>query len=88
VVGDDVCVRHSATIGLARRTERSAAPVIGNRVEIGPGACIVGGIRVGDDCYVGANTVLADDLAKGSSVLGVPARTIVVDGAVAIKREP
>jgi serine O-acetyltransferase len=82
VVGDDVRVRHSATIGLARRTERSAAPVIGNRVEIGPGACIVGNIHVGDDCYVGANTVLADDLPPGRSVLGVPARTVALDGPV------
>lgn len=81
VVGDDVCVRHSATIGLARRTER-AAPVIGNRVEIGPGACIVGRIHVGDDCYVGANTVLADDLPAGKSALGVPARTVNLDAQV------
>jgi serine O-acetyltransferase len=81
VVGDDVRVRHSATIGLARRTERNAAPVIGNRVEIGPGACIVGQIHVGDDCYIGANTVLADDLPPGTSVLGVPARTVALDSS-------
>jgi serine O-acetyltransferase len=76
VVGDDVCIRHSVTIGLSRRTDRSAAPTIGNRVEIAPGACIVGAIHVGDDSYIGANSVLADSVPAGSTVLGVPARQI------------
>jgi serine O-acetyltransferase len=86
VVGDDVHVCHTATIGLARRTERDKAPTIGNRVEIGPGACIVGGIHVGDDCFVGPNTVVADDLPPGTTVLGVPAR--VVDLAKHRERRP
>jgi serine O-acetyltransferase len=79
VVGDDVCIRHSVTIGLSRRTDRSAAPTIGNRVEIAPGACIVGAIHVGDDSYVGANSVLADSVPAGSAVLGVPARTVKLE---------
>lgn len=76
VIGDDVYVHHSATIGLAKKSERGTAPVIGDRVEIGPGACIVGGVEVGDDCYVGANTVLGDSLPAGSTVIGVPARIV------------
>ncbi|MBC7174551.1 MAG: transferase [Polyangiaceae bacterium] len=75
-VGDDVYIRHSATIGLARRTEIAFAPTIGDRVEVGPGACIVGDIHIGDDCFVGPNTVLADDLAPGATALGVPARVV------------
>jgi serine O-acetyltransferase len=73
VVGDDVCIRHTATIGLLRRTEQSDTPTIGNRVEIGPGACIVGAIHVGDDAYVGANSVVADSIPPGATVIGVPA---------------
>jgi serine O-acetyltransferase len=79
VVGDDVRIRHSATIGLARRTDRTGAPTIGNRVEIGPGACIVGAIHVGDDAYVGANSVVADSVPAGAAVLGVPARPATLD---------
>ena len=74
-IGDDVTIRHSVTIGLKRKSER-LAPVIGNRIEIGPGACIVGDIQVGDDSVVGANTVLAQNVPAGSMVLGVPARFI------------
>jgi serine O-acetyltransferase len=86
VVGDDVHIRHSATIGLARRTEQTSAPTIGNRVEIGPGACIVGGIHVGDDAFVGPNTVLADNLAAGKTALGVPARIVDLEQLVEKKR--
>jgi len=74
-IGDDVTIRHSVTIGLKRKSER-LAPIIGNRIEIGPGACIVGDIQVGDDSVVGANTVLAQNVPPGSVVLGVPARFV------------
>jgi serine O-acetyltransferase len=77
-IGDDVVFHHSATIGLVRRGS-SKAPIIGSRVEIGPGACIVGEIEVGDDCYVGPNTVLAQSVAAGTTLLGVPARTVSLE---------
>ena len=48
VFGDDVVVRHGVTVGLSRRDD-PGSPVIGNRVEIGAGAKILGKIRVGDD---------------------------------------
>jgi serine O-acetyltransferase len=74
-IGDDVTIRHAVTIGLKRKHERRA-PRIGSRVEIGPGACVVGDIQVGDDCFIGANTVLAQDAPAGSTVLGVPGRFV------------
>jgi serine O-acetyltransferase len=80
-IGDDVHFHHSVTIGLVRRGSKKA-PIIGNRVEIGPGACIVGEIEVGDDCYIGANTVLAQSIPAGTTVLGVPARTVSLERLV------
>ncbi|MEA2701272.1 MAG: serine O-acetyltransferase [Myxococcales bacterium] len=74
-VGDDVTVRHCATIGLIRRgADRS--PRIGSRVEIGPGACIVGDIVIGDDVFVGANSVVTQSVPDGAAVLGNPARKV------------
>ncbi len=74
-IGDDVTIRHCATIGLLRKgTDRS--PVIGSRVEIGPGACIVGDISVGDDVFIGPNTVVTQSVAAGATVLGNPSRTV------------
>ena len=45
VIGDDVVLRNGVTIGL-KRTGIPGAPVIGNRVDIGAGAKILGPIRM------------------------------------------
>jgi serine O-acetyltransferase len=74
-IGDDVTIRHSVTIGLQERNG-SKFPVIGDRVEIGPGACIVGGIKIGDGAYIGANTVIARDVPPGAALLGIPPRKL------------
>lgn len=75
LIGDDVTLRHSATIGLIRRGA-DRAPTIGSRVEIGPGACIVGDVSIGDDVYIGANSVVTQDVPSGATVLGNPSRMI------------
>ncbi|NBZ90041.1 transferase [Rhodobacteraceae bacterium CYK-10] len=75
-IGDDVIIRQNTTFGIARLSDLEARPVIGDRVEIGAGAVIVGGIWVGDGAVVGANAVVVRDVAPGSVVGGVPARVI------------
>jgi serine O-acetyltransferase len=74
-IGDDVVIHHSVTIGLIRH-KTLRFPSIGNRVEIGPGAAIVGSVDVGDDCFVGANTVVGCNLPAGSKVMGIPLRFV------------
>lgn len=74
-IGDDVVIRHSVTMGLRQRYT-NAFPTIGNRVEIGPGACILGGVQIGDDCYIGPNTVIAYDVKPGTAMIGIPPRRV------------
>jgi serine O-acetyltransferase len=73
VFGDDVVIRNGVTVGL-RRTGVSGAPVIGNRVDIGAGAKILGSITIGDDVAIGANAVVLEDVPSNSIAVGVPAR--------------
>ena len=75
VLGDDVIIRNGVTIGLKRTGERGA-PVIGNRVDIGAGAKVLGAIRIGDDVVIGANAVVITDVPSNSLAVGVPARII------------
>jgi serine O-acetyltransferase len=75
-IGDDVHIRHNTTLGLANRFEQSMKPIIGNRVDIGAGAAILGAVTVGDDCVIGANSVVLRDLPPGSTAFGVPARPV------------
>ncbi|MDG4554662.1 MAG: serine O-acetyltransferase [Candidatus Competibacter sp.] len=73
VFGDDVVIRNGVTVGL-KRTHQRGAPVIGNRVDIGAGAKILGPIRIGDDVAIGANAVVLRDVPPNSLAVGVPAQ--------------
>jgi serine O-acetyltransferase len=75
VLGDDVVLRNGVTIGL-RRTGVRGSPVIGNRVDIGAGAKILGSITIGDDVAIGANAVVLKDVPANSIAIGIPARII------------
>ena len=72
VIGDDVVIRQGVTIGL-RTTGRRGAPVIGDRVDIGAGAKLLGNIRIGNDAVIGANAVVLCDVPAGALAVGVPA---------------
>ena len=75
-IGNDVHLRHNTTIGVLHRGEEGGKPVIGDRVDIGPGAVILGPIEVGDDVTIGANSVVVRDVPSNSTVFGVPARPV------------
>lgn len=75
VLGDDCILRHGVTIGL-RHTNRRGSPVLGNRVDIGAGAKLLGPIRVGNDSAIGANAVVLCDVPDGYAAVGNPARLI------------
>src|ERR1700731_4836838 len=73
VFGDDCVIRNGVTVGL-RHTGTRGAPVIGNRVDIGAGAKVLGEIRIGDDVAIGANAVVITDVPANSIAVGVPAK--------------
>jgi serine O-acetyltransferase len=75
VLGDDVVLRNGVTIGLRHRAFRGS-PVIGNRVDIGAGAKILGPITIGDDVSIGANAVVLTDVPATSIAVGIPARIL------------
>lgn len=73
-IGDDVHIRHNTTFGVLTRSENAAKPIIGNRVDIGVGAVILGAVTVGDDAVIGPNSVVLRHVPPGTVVMGVPAR--------------
>ncbi|MCV6637309.1 serine O-acetyltransferase [Candidatus Albibeggiatoa sp. nov. NOAA] len=73
--GDDVVIRNGVTVGL-RHTGQRGSPVIGNRVDIGAGAKILGTITIGDDVSIGANAVVIKDVPPNSIAVGIPAKII------------
>jgi serine O-acetyltransferase len=70
--GDNCRIRNGVVVGL-RRVEEPFAPVIGNNVDIGAGAKILGRITIGDNSIIGANAVVLDSVPDNSIAIGVPA---------------
>ena len=52
---------------------KGGCPEIGNDVSIGPGAKILGRVKIGDGSRIGANALVVRDVPAGSLVLATPA---------------
>lgn len=70
--GDHCRLRNGVVVGLAR-VEDKRAPVIGDHVDIGAGAKLLGPITIGDHVLIGANAVVLIDVPSHSIAVGVPA---------------
>lgn len=70
--GDNCRIRNGVVVGL-QRVDEPVAPVIGNNVDIGAGAKVLGPIRIGDNSIIGANAVVIEDVPENSIAIGVPA---------------
>lgn len=70
--GDNCRIRNGVVVGLSR-VEDPCAPVIGNNVDIGAGAKLLGRITIGDNVRIGANAVVVSDVPSDSIAMGVPA---------------
>lgn len=73
-IGRNVLIAPQVTVG--GRSGLPGAPAIGDNCYLGPGAKILGPIRIGTGSVVGANAVVIKDVPPASVVAGVPARII------------
>lgn len=70
--GDDCRIRTGVVVGLAK-VDDPCAPQIGNCVDIGAGAKVLGRIRIGNNVLIGANAVVVRDVPDNCIAVGVPA---------------
>jgi serine O-acetyltransferase len=76
-IGDDSHIRQGVTMGVRGIHRLGEIPIIGERVDIGAGACIVGAIVVGPDARIGANAVVVTDVQAGATAIGNPAQIVM-----------
>lgn len=76
VVGDNVSMLHSVTLGGTGKEEEDRHPKIGDGVLIGAGAKVLGNIRVGDCSRIAAGSVVLEEVPPRTTVAGIPARVI------------
>jgi len=73
-IGDDVLMYHGVLLGGTSKEKKKRHPTIGNGVEIGATAIVLGAIHVGDNARIGAGSVVIRDVPAGATVIGVPGR--------------
>lgn len=74
-IGENCTFHGQACIG--NDGSSAAAPVIGNNVDIGVGAKIIGDIYIADDVKIGAGAVVTKSCyEKGATLVGIPAKPL------------
>ncbi|WP_158539892.1 serine acetyltransferase [Williamsia limnetica] len=74
VLGKNVVLRNGVTIG--HRIAGGGVPTIGDSVEVGAGAIVLGEISIGDGARIGAGSVVLASVNANCAVAGNPARAI------------
>lgn len=81
VIGSNCTIAQNVTLGLKKTGLKTGAPIIGNNVFIGPGAVVLGNIKVGNNAAIGANSVVLHDVPENTTVAGAPAVIISRKGS-------
>jgi serine O-acetyltransferase len=71
-IGCNCDIYQQVTIG----ESNGGSPEIGDMVFIGPGAKIMGRVRIGDGARIGANAVVVKDVPAGGRALAAPAEIL------------
>ena len=69
-IGDDCIIFHGVTLGGMHFEPVKRHPTVGNNVMIGTGALILGPIKIGDNCKIGANATITKSVPAGTTVIG------------------
>lgn len=85
IIGDDSIIRQGVTLGNRYLDCPYEAPIIGQRVNVGAGAKILGKVVIGDDAKIGANAVVLKDVPGNATVVGIPAKILESSSATVKK---
>ncbi len=77
-LGKNAVIFQQVTIGsnTLNDSQHQGSPIIGNNVYIGCGAKIIGAVTIGDNCRIGANTVVYKDMPPHSVAVQSPTRIV------------
>ena len=78
IIGEKCTIFQHVTLGSkwSGGINEGGAPVVGNHVMIGAGACVLANVTIGDDAVIGANAVVTHDVPPNVVVAGNPSRII------------
>lgn len=80
-IGSNVTIYQGVTLGGTGKETGKRHPTVGSNVVVGTGAKVLGPIELGDNCRVGAGSVVLNPAPANSTVVGIPARVVFYNGA-------
>lgn len=75
-IGHDVILYQGVTLGGTTLTHGKRHPTLGNNIVVGADAKVLGPVQLGDGTRIGASSVVVDDVAPGTTVVGIPAKVV------------
>jgi serine O-acetyltransferase len=88
IVGDDVTVYQGVTLGGTGKEKGKRHPTVGNSVSIGSGAKLLGNITIGENCRIGAGSVVLRSVPDNATVVGVPGHMVLRAGKRVVITDP
>jgi len=88
IIGDDVTLYQGVTLGGTGKEKGKRHPTLRNNVVVGGGSKILGNITIGENCRVGAGSVVLNDVPDNSTIVGVPGHIIFRDGKRVVITDP
>ena len=88
IIGDDVTLYQGVTLGGTGKEKGERHPTLRNNVVVGGGAKILGNVTIGENCRVGAGSVVLNDVPDNSTIVGVPGHIIFRDGKRVVITDP
>ncbi len=79
-IGDNVTIYQGVTLGGTGKEKGKRHPTIGDNVIIASGAKVLGSFKIGDNCKIGAGSVVLQEVPPNSTVVGIPGKIVVQDG--------
>lgn len=76
-IGENCTIFSGACIVYKANYSWSSSPRVGNNVKLMIGCKIVGDVTIGDNVFVGANSVVLKDIPSDSIAVGVPAKILI-----------
>lgn len=80
IVGENVTLFHQVTLGGTGKETGKRHPTLKDNIVVGGGAKILGNITIGNNVYVGANSVVLRDVPDDCTVVGIPGRVVKTQG--------
>jgi serine O-acetyltransferase len=76
VIGDDCHLTQGVTLGGTSTRHEKRHPTLGNNVQVGAGAKLIGAITIGDHARIGAGAVVVTSVPDNATVVGVPGKVV------------